>query len=129
MADVIAKLNAYAISDIEDPVIRPILDLSEIQNGVRDANSMLDFGGSYKLASSATKSFATSQGATVTYTNNNDNSDVVNAIEQLRADLSNLNVRLGNIQVVMDTGTLVGELVDPMDEALGQKMNFNGRGV
>lgn len=129
MRDAIIRLNEYAMSDIEDPVIRPILDLSEIQNGAKDVNSMLDFGGSYRLASSATRSFTNSQDATVTYSNNYDNSDVVNAIGQLRADFANLKLGLGNVQVVMDTGTLVGELVDPIDSALGQKMNFNGRGV
>ena len=44
MRDSIAKLQAYALSDIEDPVIRPVLDLSEIQNGVKSANVLLSSG-------------------------------------------------------------------------------------
>ena len=44
MRDSIAKLQAYALSDIEDPVIRPVLDLSEIQNGVKSANMLLSSG-------------------------------------------------------------------------------------
>ena len=44
MRDVINRLNDYAMSDIDDPVIRPILDLSEIQNGTKNANAILSKG-------------------------------------------------------------------------------------
>ncbi len=44
MRDSINKLNAYAMSDIDEVVIRPILDLSEIQNGAKDVNSIFSKG-------------------------------------------------------------------------------------
>ena len=129
MRDTINKLNAYAMSDIDDMVIRPVLDLSEIQNGSRQINDMLDLGGTYKVANSANSSFASARNAATTHSVKSDNKDVVGAITQLRADVSNLSARLGSMQVVMDSGVLVGEIVGPMDAALGQRMNMNGRGM
>lgn len=37
--------------------------------------------------------------------------------------------RLGRLQVLLDTGTLVGEIVDQMDAALGAKQRLAERGV
>jgi hypothetical protein len=35
---------------------------------------------------------------------------------------------MARMQMVLDSGTLVGELVDPIDNALGRRMTYKGRG-
>ena len=36
--------------------------------------------------------------------------------------------KMERMRVVLDTGTLVGEMVGPMDTALGQRATYKGRG-
>ena len=56
------------------------------------------------------------------------NSDVVNEIRALREDLSYMEEAISEMQVVMDTGALVGQMAGPMDNALGQRAIRSGRG-
>ena len=37
--------------------------------------------------------------------------------------------QMKRMRVVLDTGTLVGEMADPMDAALGRKQAYKGRGI
>ena len=46
----------------------------------------------------------------------------------LREDMARFNDRLSRLQVRMDTGTLVGELADPMDTELGRRAAVGQRG-
>jgi len=57
------------------------------------------------------------------------NNDVVDAISELKSDINTLSKSMSRMQVVMDTGRLVGELTDPIDQSLGKKFIFSGRGI
>jgi len=57
------------------------------------------------------------------------NSKVVEAIEGLKEDFAALVGQVGRLQVVMDTGTLVGAIGPEMDKNLGQRTKFNRRGI
>lgn len=74
MRDAIKKLNDYAMSDIEEPVIRPILDLSEIQNGAKNVNSLLSKG-IEMTASIATDSYRAVNAANEAKLSGNTNSE------------------------------------------------------
>lgn len=129
----IATCLELANSDIDtEPTIRPVFDMTNIQNGVADVRSLMsdsyNIGGTYSAASRAMGSYDSMMNNRAANTKF-DNTNVVTAISQLREDVTNLTARISTLQVVMDTGTLVGELVNPMDAALGQKMAYNGRGV
>lgn len=50
-------------------------------------------------------------------------------ITDLLGRLDGIYDRLGRLQVLLDTGTLVGEIVDQMDSALGAKQRLAERGV
>jgi hypothetical protein len=54
---------------------------------------------------------------------------VVSTINALRSEVSNLGDKVGKLQVVMDTGVLVGQIATPIDEALGRKAYLRERGV
>lgn len=58
-----------------------------------------------------------------------DNSDVVGAIGTLKDDISRLGQSMSQLQIVMDSGALVGEIVNPIDTALGRKTVYKGRGL
>ncbi len=60
---------------------------------------------------------------------NVENDDVVNAIGELRNDIRIMSDTMSKMQVVMDTGTLVGTIVRPMDSALGQLSVYKKRGI
>lgn len=133
--EAIASVNDDGTIDSEtQPVIRPVLDLSEIQNGYKQINSLFDE--QYRVDMQARMGKMETSSAinpeqidqiedAIRSINNN---DVINEMETLRNDISNLKDAMTRLQVVMNSGTLVGELVDPMDAALGMKALQNSRG-
>ena len=58
--------------------------------------------------------------STVTIDRNGDYDSIINAIDTLRAAMYNM-------QIVMDSGQLVGAIADPMNSALGRKAVIAGR--
>ena len=108
----------YKISDMIDndmdssPVIRPILDLDDIDSGISSINSM--FG-------NPSLSLASNLGAISTgmrYTNQNRNSDIVSAIDKLRNNISNSNGDTYNINgITYDDGSEISEAVKTLVRA------------
>lgn len=109
-----------------DPTIRPILDTSLLESGMQTANGL--FGGtSYRLGSSISgynRAVVDASSADIKM----GSPDVVQAINELRGDFNEMSSKLDQMQVVMDTGALVGTMVAPMDEALGRRQIYRGRG-
>lgn len=58
---------------------------------------------------------------------NNDN--VIQELRSLRADAADMIYRMENLQIVLDSGKLVGETVGKMDYALGRRQSYRGRGI
>ena len=54
MQEAIAEIADYNLADVADPTIRPVLDLSEIQNGARNIGSF--FGSNYSVGLAAAMS-------------------------------------------------------------------------
>lgn len=111
-----------------DPTIRPVLDLSNVSAGVNDLNSMINSDRSIALAASA------SYGANSVFSRNQNgivvnNRDVVRSISDLRSDMHEMANAIRELQIVMDTGTLVGSIVEPMDQAFGRLRVRNERGI
>lgn len=56
--------------------------------------------------------------------------DVINAINNLRETVAGQSEAISKFQMVLDTGVIVGELVNPLDKALGNKTRLaSSRGV
>ena len=106
---------------IYDPSIRPVFDSSGLYRGASSIDSMLTkqtvsvTGLSGKLAADIG-------------TLDRSNADVVNEIRALREDISYMEEAISEMQVVMDTGALVGTMVGPMDKELGRRAVYRGRG-
>ncbi len=130
MRETINKANAALTDDVDAPVITPILDLSEIQDGSRQLNNML----SRNSAFSASSSFGRLQNEqwnnqTALLNATMDNTDVVSAIGTLNEEVATLKDVMTNLQVVLDTGTMVGAMTPAIDQQLGMRQVLAGRGI
>ena len=104
-----------------DPSIRPVFDNSGVSKGAASINSMLSkqtisvSGFSGKLAADIG-------------TLDKSNSDVVSELQALREDMLMMQDAMENMQIVMDTGALVGSTVSAYDQALGKRQVYSRRG-
>jgi hypothetical protein len=106
-----------------DPTIRPLLDTTQLETDINRANGL--FGStSYGLAGVNARINRASFDSDIKM----GSPDVVQAINELRGDFNEMSTKLDNMQVVMDTGALVGSMAGPMDGALGRRQIYKGRG-
>lgn len=135
------KENINAITDnvgedgAYEPIIRPVFDLTAMDQGYNDIQSWFNNNQGFNLNGNLSRLTPTtkeddsaSNQQIIDAINNINNDDVVNEIGQLRNDISKLQSAMTNLQVVMNTGALVGQIVDPIDSALGMKSLMNTRG-
>lgn len=129
LSDAISSVSELVNSGFDArPTIRPVLDFSDVARGASELNGLfrstqtLAFVGQTSLAFSAAMD---KDGITVTV----DNDGVVQELRSLRGEMADMSARLERMQIILDTGTLVGELADPMDSILGQKQAYKGRGI
>lgn len=110
-----------------NPTITPVLDTSLLQNGMGMVDQMF---GNRSMALAATNGMNSGK---VTYSTSGPNSDssssVVSELELLRSEVNGLSELITKVKVQLDSGALVGQLVRPMDEALGRRASMAGRGV
>lgn len=130
MRGTMSGLSDMVDLDIDaEPTIRPVLDLSEIANGVRDMDNMMCAQKSVELAGNVNvgmnSTLEENQNAKVKPYND---SGVIKEIGKLREDISMLAEAVSQMKLVMDTGTLVGALAGPMDSALGMRTKYEQRG-
>lgn len=129
MTETLAAVSDIFGSDLDvDPTIRPVMDLTGITDGVNSMNRMLSIDKTIGLSSDVNRNTNAAIAANQNGLNIN-NGDVVRSIGLLREDLSTLKEKVGNLQVVMDTGALVGQIANPIDSALGRKTLYRGRGI
>lgn len=126
--DAIGTISDYLNGDMTvQPTIRPVLDLSDVANGMNDVGDMLYNQRLLALAGQTSFAFAANNGdseMTITV----DNDGVVKELRELRGEMAEMTERMAHLQVVLDSGTLVGETADMMDSVLGQRQAFKGRG-
>ena len=111
--NVVSKIAEVIDSDMDtSPVITPVLDLSQIQNGISSISGRF---GTTSVGLSGRVSAATTKGEVVgTYNDVN----VIKAIDRIDNRLNNLGAAISDMKMVLDTGTLVGEIAGPMNKQL-----------
>lgn len=123
MKESIDMMGQAINSDMDtSPRITPILDLDQLR---RDAGSIDDmFGGTtFKMASESSNLMQRYvEAKAADHAMMIDNAKVVDAIGALRQDVNSMGMQMNNLQVVMDSGALVGQIARPMDAALGSRM-------
>lgn len=115
--ETISELYKSIDSGFGEPTITPVLDLTDFQSGLGDMNSMMS-GTSWDLSNAARLGADAKFNANNQYMMNTDNTDVVSAINSLQGQVSDLQNSMSGMQVVMDSGALVGSIAAPMDKAL-----------
>ena len=126
------KVSDILNGDMElDPTIRPVVDLSSVAGSMNVINGM--FGDrSIKLGGNIRPyrndlNLTTDISAQLLKNSMNGSSEVVRAIDELRGDVYYLGEMMGKMQVRMDSGALVGSIVTPMNNALGERLVRKGR--
>ncbi len=129
LSDALSSVSQLIENGLDtEPTIRPVLDLTDVTRGAGELDGLFQPRRSIVLAGQAGSAFeakADRSGAAVS----TGNGDVVDAIRSLQADVSALGGTIRKIQVVLDTGALVGGLTEPMDSALGRRAIYRGRGI
>ena len=129
LSNAISKVSDLVNGEFDmQPTIRPVLDFTDVARGAGELNSLLGYTRTLALAGQTSLAFNSTldkDGMTVTV----DNDGVVQELRSLRSEMAEMTARMERMQVVLDTGTLVGQIADPLDAALGQKQTFRGRGI
>lgn len=120
------KLDDTMSSDAFSPTISPVLNMDSLSSEMSSFNSAfskqaIKLNG---LNGDITANIADSMDGFV----QNDNSDIVNELYALRGDVNYLNESLSNMQVIMDSGELVGSLSGKMNNMLGKRTLLTKRG-
>lgn len=117
--DYVGKISSGELQ--YDASIRPVFDDRGLYKGASSIDTMLNnqtisvSGLSGKLAADIG-------------TLDRSNADVVAELQALREDMSYMEDAMSQMQVVMDTGALVGSMAGPMDRAMGQRSIYKRRG-
>ncbi len=129
LSNAISKVSDLVNGEFDmQPTIRPVLDFTDVARGAGELNSLLGYTRTLALAGQTSLAFNSTldkDGMTVTV----DNDGVIQELRSLRSEMAEMTARMERMQVVLDTGTLVGQMADPLDAALGQKQTFMGRGI
>lgn len=125
----ISKINEYFSSNIDNtPTIRPVLDLSEIQNGANRINGLFTNQSLSLAGVNANLSNSSAMADKIHKSNESGNAEIVAAITNLRGDVSTLADAIASMHIRMDSGAVVGELIGKIDNSLGKIASHKGRG-
>ncbi len=123
-----SNISNMVVDDlISQPTIRPVLDLTNVSKGISTINGLIPSSQTVSLARevvTTTPRYNNVQNEHVLQTN-----DVSTSINDLHNDMSMLIDTVSKLQVVMDTGVLVGTLAGPMDSILGQQAVYERRSI
>ena len=136
MQAVLSRLNTIINEGMDvQPVITPVMDLSNVYAGVGAANSLLNnqngtyFGGIYtgnlgrNIQEIRTGYTPRSNAVQV------NNREVVQAINDLGERLDSMAQSIENLKLVTDTGALVGQMEGKIDQRLGVRQKYKDRGI
>ena len=125
---IVAKVSEVMSSDMSlAPTITPVLDASNIQAGIGGINSL--FGGrAITLNGVNTVRLADRTEQSIPNQNGSDYTSIVNAIGNVNNQIEELGQRIARMQVVLDSGALVGQIAGDMDKTLGERTIMKGRG-
>ena len=127
---IIANLDSAINADMNlQPVISPVLDLSEISSQSGLIGGMLNAGTSYRIAG-ATSSLINQNNATRARAkiNQNRSPDVVEAVNELTSRMDSLEQAIIDRPIVMDGDVVTKKIAPSMDRELGRRRSYSRRG-
>lgn len=133
MMDLAQRVGDIASDDFEyEPSIQPVVDMSDVQNGVDWLNDTLFRDGTVALNAERTAGLAANvvRRAEVTKAQQeeankddpkaNPNADIVSSVEALGEHIDSIARAVANMKVQMNGRKLVGEIINDVDEGLGK---------
>lgn len=128
LSKTMGDLNDAIYTDVDyQPEIKPVLNLDDVTRNAGYLNGM------FTNQEIALRQLGASMSTNVSFDDiqngRYDGSNVVSEIQSLRSDVNKLNESISHMQVVMDSGALVGSIAAPMDSALGRRHIYSRRGV
>lgn len=140
MMDLAQRVGDIASDDFEyEPSIQPVVDMSDVQNGVDWLNDTLFQNGTVALNAERTAGLAANvvRRAEVTKAQQeeankadqkaNPNADIVSSVEALGEHIDSIALAVANMKVQMNGRKLVGEIINDVDEGLGKINRRNNR--
>lgn len=133
VATMVSYANAAMNEELDtNPVITPVLDLTNIQNGNGLLNNYLGtgtIGVNAKGINSYTSSLLSGAGGTnsANLQAKLNNMNTINTLNGIRSDIKDLGSAMGNMQMVLNNGVLVGQIGNSMDRQLGTIQKFKER--
>lgn len=118
----INALSEAILNDSDNvPTIRPVLDLSEIQNGASGIGGLFS-GQTVGIRSSVmAKNIAAKDRLVEEVRTGSSNIELASAITSLNERIDGLDKSISNMQVVMDNGALVGQIGPGINRYLGKE--------
>lgn len=140
MMDLAQRVGDIASDDFEyEPSIQPVVDMSDVQNGVDWLNDTLFQNGTVALNAERTAGLAANvvrraevtkaqqEEANKTDPKANPNADIVSSVEALGEHIDSIARAVANMKVQMNGRKLVGEIINDVDEGLGKINRRNNR--
>lgn len=140
MMDLAQRVGDIASDDFEyEPSIQPVVDMSDVQNGVDWLNDTLFQNGTVAMNAERTAGLAANvvRRAEVTKAQQeeankadpkaNPNADIVSSVEALGEHIDSIARAVANMKVQMNGRKLVGEIINDVDEGLGKINRRNNR--
>lgn len=140
MMDLAQRVGDIASDDFEyEPSIQPVVDMSDVQNGVDWLNDTLFQNGTVALNAERTAGLAANvvrraevtkaqqEEANKTDQKANPNADIVSSVEALGEHIDSIARAVANMKVQMNGRKLVGEIINDVDEGLGKINRRNNR--
>lgn len=140
MTNLAQRVGDIASDDFEyEPSIQPVVDMSDVQNGVDWLNDTLFQNGSVALNAERTAGLAANvvrraeatkaqqEEANKTDPKANPNADIVSSVEALGEHIDSIARAVANMKVQMNGRKLVGEIINDVDEGLGKINRRNNR--
>ncbi len=127
---VMALSDAIGFNDIDQPVIRPVLDLSDIRAGSESIHRILTPSPIVPSRSSALASGIASSQRTRqidTQEKSSRNQDMSNLVDKFNEKIDAMTEEIKNFKIYMDGTTLVGYMSPRVNRSLGQQVTLAGR--
>jgi hypothetical protein len=118
----------FSDSGLDQPTITPVLDLSNVEDGLDGLDGMLN-GQSVAASANLAKNVSSGNGVTIIQGGSTEDhtQEIITSIKELGDRIVTLENQMAshmsNLKVVMNTNALVGQIAPAMDRALGVSAN------
>lgn len=124
----LAALASVSLDDLDtSPVIRPVIDISDVSAGVGAISSMMQVQPGIQVRGIMSAATPDNLRAVAEENRSTDTSGIMREIQAINGKLDVFSAQLANMKVVLDSGELVGGIQSKVDAALGRNAKMRER--